>query len=91
MIFKVKCPDCEGIGQILELCKICSGNGVIKQGKHYKRCENCNGTGYITKICNSCKGKGFLTMDAPDWFLKVLYKFWNLELYKVIEREKSAT
>ena len=50
----IKCPDCNGTGQVSQV-----QNTILGQVQTRRTCGKCHGTGeIITEICESCKGKG---------------------------------
>ncbi len=70
------CLACHGsgskTGSRMETCKICNGQGKIRESKrtifgniaNTKICEVCLGTGEVPKeICEICKGKGVLRRE----------------------------
>ena len=67
-----KCPLCDGLGILYEICKDCHGiKQKIVYNNHNVRwitCPTCNGAGETTSTCRVCEGKKTVTnyIDCPD-------------------------
>ena len=56
----VKCPDCNGTGEIRQI-----QNTILGSVQTRRTCNRCHGTGeVIENICENCKGKGTIRSQA---------------------------
>jgi len=56
-----KCEVCNGSGGHRQVCRTCSGHGIVNDGRANigRMCNDCAGTGYqMVDACYKCEGKG---------------------------------
>lgn len=55
------CPNCQGEGNVILVCRDCHGTGKFKQARSGQvvTCRKCKGSGVFRKVrCNMCNGEG---------------------------------